>query len=75
MAPSMTTIGEALLIEVIPRMLMDPELPGLPAEVEIFNPGTAPWSMFVSEWEVLFSSSLGLTVVMAPVKLTFFWVP
>ena len=51
---------------------MDPDAPGVPDEVVMLRPGTEPWSMLVRECDVLFSSSLLATVVMAPVRFTFF---
>ena len=71
----MRTSGSAVLMEVIPRMFRLPEEPGLPDEVVMFRPGTAPWSMFVRLCVVRFWSSLESTAVTAPVRFTFFWTP
>ena len=73
--PSTRTSGSDALMEVTPRMFREPEEPGLPEDVEMFRPGTAPWSMSVRLCVVRSSRSLVSTAVTAPVRFTFFWTP
>ena len=71
----MTTNGSAELIEFTPRMLIEPDVPGLPDDVVMFRPATEPCNMLVTECESRFSSSLLLTVEDGAVRLTRFCVP